>query len=106
MSAGSFDMGGKVFFMQGIAEQIQVIEQGFAAGDHRYARRIFRGSLYDFTYPRYRVFIRFPAFFYIAPGAAYITASQPDKISRLPLVESFTLQGIKCFHERKGAAGI
>jgi hypothetical protein len=47
------------------------------------------------------MFLRIPAFFYITPHTSHITTTEPDKESRLSLVETFTLEGIKVFHYRE-----
>src|SRR5688572_24065357 len=46
-----------------------------------------------------------PAFFDIAPNAAYITAAKANEISGFALVHAFSLQGIKMLHYRQGNAG-
>jgi len=41
-----------------------------------------------------------PRFFDVAPNTAYITAAQPHKIGGLAAVHTFSLNGVKVFHNR------
>jgi hypothetical protein len=48
------------------------------------------------------VFACVPAVFYITPDAADITAAEADEIGCFTLVKTFSLEGIKGFHDRQG----
>src|SRR5687767_14277830 len=79
------------------------MHQWFTTRDHHDSCRCFqnfRPQTSDFIH---RMFIRIPAFFHITPGATYITTPKPDEISRLPLVKSFTLDGVEVFHYWKNS---
>src|SRR5690348_13925082 len=45
--------------------------------------------------------IYIPRIFHVAPYAAHIASTEADEIGGAPLVESFTLDGVEVFHERK-----
>jgi hypothetical protein len=59
------------------------------------------GILNDIFYSHLPEFPGIPGLFHIAPVATYLTSPQPNEVSSLTLVISFTLNGIKGFHKRK-----
>src|SRR6056297_1969310 len=46
-----------------------------------------------------RMFFCIPAVFYVTPPAVYITPGKPDKVCCASGMSSFTLNGIKIFHQ-------
>ena len=76
-------------------------ELDVAARDHRHLGRctFYFGNYFVYPFPWVIVFV--PAFFYIAPNAANIAATQAYKIGCLALVITLALQSVKMLHYRE-----
>src|SRR6478609_7732761 len=80
------------------------MHQRFSARYHSEPSRFSAGMPNNFLDSNLRMFICVPTFFYIAPKAPHIATCQPNKICSTPLVKSFSLDGVKSFHNRKGSS--
>lgn len=85
--------------MQGIGKRLQVVHQGFAAGNDGQSAGMACRFLYNGINGLQGVAAGIPAVFYVAPYTAHIASPQPDKISGFPLMIAFALEGIKSFHD-------
>src|SRR5690606_15969435 len=87
-------------------QKMKVVHCRFATGDYNdscAARlRTFRHLAHPDTWMGFRI----PGFLHITPGTTHIATRQPYKIGCLTLKETFTLNGVKVFHQRKGCLRI
>jgi len=77
------------------------MHQWFATGNYGNSAREFFCFANHIGYCLDRVRVGIPTFFHVAPNASYITASKSNKVGCFSLVKTFSLDGVKGFHQRQ-----
>src|SRR5699024_3866214 len=94
-------MGLYSLLFQASRQRVQIVQQRLSSCDNGEVSATGFSSFYDLSYPHHRMLRFIPALQNIAPPAVDVAAGRADKIGGAPGVSSFTLYGIKVFHQGK-----
>lgn len=86
--------------MQGIGEWLEIVHQWLSTRYHHEPGGGGADDINNICDCHFGMPVCLPAFFHVAPHTTHVAATQPYKVGGMPLIEAFSLQGVKVLHYR------